>query len=464
MHTYSGQFLRPSFLFYDKILNMISIEEIAKLTDAQILSGSDKDLKTEIDTFSTDTRVIKKGDFYIPLKGERFDGEKFIETAVQNGAAGYFTTGDTVMENTPALKVKDTKEAYLKLANYRRKQVNPKVVMITGSSGKTTTKELVYSVCAQKFNTVKTALNHNNEIGFCQTVFSISDNTEVLIIEAGMRALGEIELISKYAEPDISIISNVGTAHIGRLGSKENIARAKCEITKYQKPDGVLIAHDNDLIRQFVEFEGEKIYYSVRDTKIIKKEIGYSEFEYKNEVYSLNIEGDYNIENSISAIETGKQLGIEHNLISKGLREYKPIEKRWETENIGGYNIINDSYNANPDSMKATLDTVLDLYDNIVIILGDMGELGDNAVKYHKQIGEFINKKNKTHPKILTVGELSKNITDMISVCFTKNFENNKEISRYILDNIEIGTTIFLKASRSMKFEEILTHLKGDDK
>ncbi|MCM1264701.1 MAG: UDP-N-acetylmuramoyl-tripeptide--D-alanyl-D-alanine ligase [Candidatus Gastranaerophilales bacterium] len=443
---------------------MIRIEEIAELTNAKILSGSDKNLKTDIKTFSTDTRAIKKGDFYIPLKGERFDGEQFIQTAVENGAVGYFTTGDIVIDEAIALKVKDTKEAYLKLANYRRHQINPKVVMITGSSGKTTTKELVYSVCSQKFNTVKTALNHNNEIGFCQTVFSITDNTEVMIIEAGMRGLGEIELISKYAEPDISIISNVGTAHIGRLGSQENIAKAKCEITKFQKPDGVLIAHNNDLIKQTVDFNGQKIYYSINDTNIIKKEIGYSEFEYKNEIYSLNIEGDYNIENSIAAIETGKQLGIEHSLIAKGLAEYKPIEKRWETEKIGGYNIINDSYNANPDSMKATIDTVLDLYNDVVIVLGDMGELGENAGKYHSEIGEFINTKNKPNTKILTVGELSKNIAENVSVCFTKSFENNTDISRYILDNIEIGTTIFLKASRSMKFEEILTHLKGENK
>lgn len=441
---------------------MIRIEEIAKLTDAEILSGTEKELKIDIQNFSTDTRAIKKGDFYIPLKGERFDGEQFINTAVENGAIGYFTTGDTIINGAIALKVKDTKTAYLQLANYRRKQVNPKVVMITGSSGKTTTKELVYSVCSQKFNTIKTALNHNNEIGFCQTVFSMTDNTEILIIEAGMRGLGEIELISKYAQPDISIISNVGTAHIGRLGSRENIAKAKCEITKYQNPKGTLIAHNNDLIKQMVNFNGEKIYYSIDDTNILKKEIGYSEFEYKGEKYCLNIEGNYNIENSISAIETGKQLGIEYSLISKGLSQYKPIEKRWETENIGGYKIINDSYNANPESMKATLDTVLDLYDNIVIVLGDMGELGENSSEYHKEIGVFINNKHKTNVKVLTVGELSQNITNEINICFTKNFKNNDEISRYILDNIEIGTTIFLKASRSMKFEEILMHLKGE--
>lgn len=443
---------------------MIRIEEIAKITNAEILSAPENPLDKNITNFSTDTRTIKKNDFYIPLKGERFDGEKFIDKAIENGAIGYFTTDNTIIDGVVALKVPDTKKAYLELANYRRNQINPQVIMITGSSGKTTTKELVYSVCSQKYKTVKTPLNHNNEIGFCQTVFSINEDTQVLIIEAGMRGLGEIELISKYAEPNISIISNVGTAHIGRLGSRENIAKAKCEITKFQKPNGILIAHNDELIKQTTDYTGEKIYYSLSDTKIINKKIGYSKYEYKNDIYELNIEGDYNVENSLAAIEVGKRLDIEYNLIAQGLRNYKPIEKRWEIEKIGGYNIINDSYNANPDSMIAATNTILDLYENIVIVLGDMGELGENENFYHKKVGKFIKNKNKPNAKILTVGNASKNISDEIKVCFTKHFQTNEDVARYILANIEIGTTIFLKASRSMKFEEILTYLKGENK
>ena len=443
---------------------MIRIEEIAKITNAEILSAPENLLDKNITNFSTDTRTIKKDDFYIPLKGERFDGEKFIDKAIENGAIGYFTTDNTIIDGVVALKVPDTKKAYLELANYRRNQINPQVIMITGSSGKTTTKELVYSVCSQKYKTVKTPLNHNNEIGFCQTVFSINEDTQILIIEAGMRGLGEIELISKYAEPNISIISNVGTAHIGRLGSRENIAKAKCEITKFQKPNGILIAHNDELIKQTTDYTGEKIYYSLSDTKIINKKIGYSKYEYKNDIYELNIEGDYNVENSLAAIEVGKRLDIEYNLIAQGLRNYKPIEKRWEIEKIGGYNIINDSYNANPDSMIAATNTILDLYENIVIVLGDMGELGENENFYHKKVGKFINNKNKPNAKILTVGNASKNISDEIKVCFTKHFQINEDVARYILANIEIGTTIFLKASRSMKFEEILTYLKGENK
>ena len=444
---------------------MLTIEEIASITGAKL--PVDNNGKIFVNHFSTDTRTIKSGDFYIPLKGEKFDGEKFIDNALKSGAIGYFYTEEiNKIPNTLGIKVDDTKTAYLKLANWYRRKINPKVIMITGSSGKTTTKELVYSVVCQKFNTIKTPLNHNNEIGLCQTIFSITDKTEVLIIEAGMRGLGEIELISKYAEPDISIISNVGTAHIGRLGSRENIAKAKCEITSHQNPNGILIAHDDEIIKNTVDYNGKKLYFSINDVTVTNREIGKSEFIYDKEAYILNIEGDYNIENSLSAINTGKYLGIEYDLIKKGLAEYKPIEKRWETEEIAGYKIINDSYNANPESMKATLNTVLDLYSEITIVLGDMGELGTNEVEYHKKVGEFINSKIKkgSDIKILTVGKLSKNISDKVKTCFTKNFNSNKDTACYILDNIEIGNTIFLKASRAMKLEEILTYLKGENK
>ena len=446
---------------------MITVREIARVVGANADSLPNDVLDTEVDVFSTDTRTIKKGDFYIPLKGENFDGEKFIDKAIENGAVGYFgvnINSSLAGNNVVGLKVNDTKEAYLKLANWYRKKINPKVIMITGSSGKTTTKELVYSVVSQKYRTIRTPLNHNNEIGLCQTIFSMDNDTEVLIIEAGMRGLGEIELISKYAEPDYSIISNVGTAHIGRLGSRENIAKAKCEITSYQNPNGVLVAHNDDLIKSTVQFDGEKIYYSINEVEIVKKEIGDSQFKYNNELYELNIEGDYNIENSLSAINTGHLLKIDYPLIKKGLADYKPIEKRWEIEKIAGYNVINDSYNANPDSMKAALNTVLDLYTDVTIVLGDMGELGVNEKVYHREVGEFINKKNKPLPKILTVGTLAKEISDEIKVCFTKNFGNNTDVSRYILDNIEVGTTIFLKASRSMRFEEIVENLKESNK
>lgn len=324
----------------------------------------------------------------MPLKGENFDGENFCNKAIEAGAAGCFYTKDKPCTN--AIKVENTLETYLKIANYVRKKYNPIVIGVTGSSGKTTTKEMIYSVMSEKFKTHKTFSNHNNEIGFCQTVLSMNEDCQVLIIEMGMRGLGEIELITKYAQPDYAVITNAGSAHIGRLGSLDNIAKAKCEITKYLKH--ALIAHNNERIKKFANFDGEKIFYSIEDVEILSKKEGYSKFLYKGKEYEIFVEGDYNVENSLSAINLGYKLGMAYDEIKSGLAKYKPIEKRWEVQKIKGYSIINDSYNANPESMKASVSTFLELYKNPVVVLGNMGELGENEIEFHKDVGRFLAK------------------------------------------------------------------------
>ncbi len=431
----------------------MKIKELIEATNAKVIKPIDENLDVNI---STDTRTIKNGDFYLPLKGASFDGEKFIQQALDKGAVGSFCT-----QEGGNLQVDNTLTAYLQLANYRRRKMNFEVVAITGSSGKTTTKELVASVLSEKFKTFKTPLNHNNEIGFCQTIFEAPDDTEVLVLEMGMRGLGEIELLSKYSEPDITIISNVGTAHIGRLGSRENIAKAKCEIVKFQRGN-IFIAHDDELIKKTVEFSGEKIFYSIKDVKILEKSAHYSKFEYKNEVFELNVGGDYNIENALSAINAGLKLGMSFDEIKSGLKKYAPIEKRWEAVNAGGYEIINDSYNANPESMRAFVDTIFELYDKYVLVLGDMGELGENEVQYHKELGEYINSYKKLAPStvVITIGSLSKNISDAIAKCQSIHFEELGSAVEFIKTNISTDYKLFLKASRSMKFEKIIDLIK----
>lgn len=428
----------------------MKIKDLITASGAKVLKEIDEELDVNI---STDTRTIKKGDFYLPLKGASFDGEKFIGQALEKGAVGAFSTGED-----GTLQVNDTLETYLKLANYRRNKLNFTVVAITGSSGKTTTKELVASTLSEKYKTFKTPLNHNNEIGFCQTIFEAPDDTEVLVLEMGMRGKGEIELLSKYAEPDITIISNVGTAHIGRLGSRENIAKAKCEIVKYQRGN-IFIAHDDELIKNNIQFNGKKIFYSIKDVKILEKTAHYSRFEYQGNVYELNAGGDYNIENALSAINTGIALNMSINEIRTGLKKYSPIEKRWEAVNAGGYEIINDSYNANPESMRAFVDTIVELYKNYVIILGDMGELGENEIEYHKELGRYINGKIPADSCVISIGRLSQNITGEVVNCTAVHFDTIEQGVNYIKNNIDKSRTLFLKASRSMQFERIITML-----
>ena len=446
-------------------------KEIVSATEAEVLKKSDEEREFGI---STDTRTINKGEIYLPLKGENFDGEKFISQAVEKGAAGYFTTSGEVLENAAAIyKVDDTLTAYLSLARFIRRKYNPKTVAITGSSGKTTTKEMVYSVLSRKFKTHKTLSNHNNEIGLCQTILGMEEDTECLIVEMGMRGLGEIELLSKYSEPDYAIITNAGSAHLGRLGSLDNIAKAKSEIVKYLNPSGSLIANDNPRLKNFTSgYGGEKIWFSINDVKILEQRQGYSKYSYKGKEYELNVEGSYNIENSLSAIETGYKLGMTYDEVKAGLLAYHPIEKRWESEEICGFNVINDSYNANPESMKASVSTFLELYKNPVVILGNMGELGGQEEELHREVGKYIAEKicalnlPAGTVKFLTVGHLAEKIGEALTqkgIC-VKNFENNKDAARCIVDNIDAGSTIFLKASRAMRFEEIIEYLRENSK
>lgn len=437
-----------------------TIEEIIKATGAQKLI-----CRSTAGSFavSTDTRTINYNDIYLPLSGANFDGHNFIKNAVEKGARGYLTSNKDIKfeDANIILYVPDTLTAYLKLARFYKRKIQPVTIAVTGSSGKTTTKEMMASVLGESYKVHKSILNHNNEIGMCQTLLSMPEDTEVLIQEMGMRGKGEIELLSKYCEPDIAVIVNTGTAHIGRLGSVENIAKAKCEISHSLHEEGLLIAHNTDLIKKSNTFKGQTIYTDLnsKDLKIKAMSKESSEFTYKKNDYVINVEGEYNIQNALFVIEAGLRLGMPPTGIASGLAKYHPIGQRWETKKIKGFDVINDSYNANPESVKAALKTFLGLYDGKkYVVLGDMGELGENEVLYHKEIGEFLNRYSDTN--IITVGNLAKNIAKNTTLD-AKSFEEIQGVAKYILENIPEGTTILFKASRAMKFEKIIEELKN---
>lgn len=434
-------------------------QEIVKVTNAQVLQCQNTSGTLSI---STDSRNINLDNVYLPLKGEKFDGHNFIKDAVEKGARGYFTSDKNLI--FPQAKfifyVEDTLTAYLKLALYYKEKINPITIAITGSSGKTTTKEMMASVMAENYKIHKSLLNHNNEIGLCQTLLSMPKDTEVLILEMGMRGLGEIELLSKYSKPDIAVIANTGTAHIGRLKNVKNIAKAKCEITHSLHKEGVLIAHDTELIKSVNTFEGDSLYVSL-DSPNLKNIVlnqNSSEFEYKNHKYKLNVEGKHNIQNALFVIHAGIRLGILPEKIAKGLEKYRPIEKRWEISEIGSFKIINDSYNSNPESLKAAVSTFLSTQPSPrVLVLGDMGELGTKEKFYHQEIGNFLSQFNDF--ELITVGNLAKYfVTENISK--SKSFKDNTEVAKYIKANVQKGSVILFKASRFMKFEEIIKELE----
>ena len=273
----------------------------------------------------------------------------------------------------------------------------------------------------------------------------------------GMRGFGEIELLSKYSQPDIGVIVNAGSAHIGRLGSLLNIAKAKFEIAKYIKNNGILISHDNELIKKINDNEHKTIYFKLKDVKIKEMSDNFSVFEYKGNEYKLNVSGEHNIENSLAVIEAALHSGLSVQTIKKGLLEFSPIEKRWEVQNINGLNIINDCYNSNPDSVKAALKTILGINpQNKTVVLGDMGELGQEEIKYHKETGDFLEQFNCDY--LLTLGKLAKYIQPKNIKTF--HFDDKKELVEFVKKNLKQGENILLKASRFMKFEEIIEELK----
>ena len=440
-----------------------SLKEIISNLECEILYKKESTDENILFDISTDTRKLKKGDVYLPLRGENFDGHNFIDKAVLIGARGYFTQNKFKINKEAefVIYVKNALNAYLKLANYIRNKINPKVIAITGSCGKTTTKEMLYSVFQTQYKTHKTALNHNNEIGLCETMFNMPLDTEICIVEMGMRNLGEIELLSKYSNPDIGIISNIGSAHVERLGTLKNIAIAKCEIVSNLKKDGLFIGVDCPQVKENLKYDGKKIFTSLNDAKNIEVKIESTKFNYKGVDYEINQSGEYNVSNALLVIEAALSYNVSKENIIRGLKNYKPIEKRWEKTVIRGLTFINDSYNANPESMNAVLKTFLSIYPKpIILVLGDMGELGKDEIMYHKQVGEFLS--NYSDVELLTVGALAKHIarnTTLKSV----EFENSEQCANYIIKNAPKNATILLKASRFMKFEQIIEMVEKHD-
>ena len=441
------------------------VKTILQITGGRLLRG--KDISGDY-FISTDTRTITPEEIFMPLSGENFDGHDFINAALSRGIKGYLIDKkhqECVFEGADfVIEVEDTLTAYLQIANHARNQIDPVVVAVTGSSGKTTTKEMIYSVLSQQYRTHKSKLNHNNEIGLCQTMLSMPENTEFLVVEMGMRGLGEIELLSKYANPDIAVITNIGTAHIGRLKSRENIAKAKCEITKHLKPEGILIAYDDEIVRKNLNWKGKTTFYSIKNTTINKINPDFSEFMFNDKIYKLNVSGEYNIINALAAINVGLSAQMHFTNIADGLSAYSPIDNRWQVlECQNGAKVINDSYNANPDSVKAAVKAVVDSYRNnkITLVLGDMAELGNYEEILHQEVGNYL--KDLPIYELVTVGEKAKIIAKCLESTNLKikSFTRNDEVVKYLMDTITSESVVLLKASRCMSFEKIIENLNN---
>ena len=469
----------------------MKVKDIVKITNGKILCG---DEKIPCNHFVRDSREVKEGDVYVALKGERFDGNDFCQSAIDNGAKVCIVSkdvrekeNDTKLVNTEAdkinnsikenkvtiIKVEDTLKALQEIATYKRMQYNIPVVAVTGSVGKTSTKDLIASVVSQKYNTLKTKGNYNNEIGLPLTILGLT-NEEAMVVEMGMNHLGEIRKLTNIAKPTVAVITNIGTAHIGNLGSRENILKAKLEILEGLQGNTVVINNDNDLLHKWVNENKEKyniITYGIKNkSKYMATDIksfeDKSEFKVvcekdesiNNKMVTVPVGGEHFILNSLCAIAVGEYLNVPTEKIINGIANLELTKKRMEVlTSKSGATVINDTYNANYDSMKAAITYLKEIKDKRKIaVLGDMLELGDYSKELHEKVGEEV---DESIDILITIGKEAKYIAEKAKAKQIIECKDNEEAVRKLK---ELGTkddAILLKASNGMKFFEIATAL-----
>lgn len=462
-----------------------SITEIAQWAQAEIrLDPSLHDPNQTMATgVSIDTRTMTADEIFMPIIGEKMDGHRFLATAFEKRAAAAFIDRDhlNLVENFKDkifLLVDDTLEAFQTLAANYRKSLDVLVVGVTGSNGKTTTKDILASVLTRKFRTVKTIGNLNNEIGVPRTLLDLDETTEVAIIEMGMSDFGEIDTLVKMARPHIAIITNVGQSHLNQLGSQENIAKAKMEIVNGMGPDDLLIynrdssflAHEVDRRKASAEGLLPRTLSFGQDSQadsslsLTRSNEGGSSFTLGGEPFSVNLLGSYQMYNAAAAILCAKELDLDEATIQAGLQVTDQTKMRSELIHAQGFDILVDCYNSSPQSLREALHTteVLAGYRKKIAILGDMLELGPMEKKIHFDIGQEIDP--EVFSDVLFFGPLAKYMMEGASLRFRDNhlfwFSKKSDLVDRAKTLIEPASLVLVKASRALRLEEIVESIK----
>lgn len=457
----------------------IYVKDLVEKCNGELIVGLDGFL---LDNFSKDTRTINENDIYVGIYGENFDGNILYKEAFSKGAKGCILNNNIELDleylnslsDIFVVVVNDTIECLQELAKYKRSLYNIPVIGITGSVGKTSTKDIIASVLSKKYKVLKTEGNYNNHIGVPLTILSLKDEN-CLVIEMGMNNLGEISLLSKIAKPTVSVITNIGTAHIGNLGSRENILKAKLEILDGMDNKILVINNDNDMLHNYyLENKNNNIttfgYQNKSDymaTKIISNDLS-SEYDVlinnKKYRFQINVPGNHFVSNSLCAISIGMIFDINIEDIKNGIENFILTKRRMQIEKINNITIINDCYNANLDSMSSAINYLGSLKNTRKIaILGDMLELGIFEEELHRKVGKVVFDNNIDI--LITVGRASRYINEeVIKLGFDKNniysFSNNLEVINKIKEIIKENDTLLIKSSYGMNFIEIYNSIK----
>lgn len=400
----------------------------------------------------TDTRNIRKGTIFFALKGVNFNGNKFAADALSKGASYAIVDEEEYRVNDRTLLVDNVLETLQDLANYHRRQLQVPIIALTGSNGKTTTKELINAVLSQKYKTVATRGNLNNHIGVPLTLLSINPDTEIGVIEMGANHHKEIALLSSIAEPDYGYITNFGKAHLEGFGSVEGVIEAKSELYDFLKEyDRTIFVNPLDVIQMEKTERSNRILFS---SSIQFKEVNpFVELAYGNLVIQSNLIGKYNYNNIAAAITIGEKFNVESTKIKEAIELYAPDNNRSQILEKGSNKIILDAYNANPTSVQAALENFKVLNaDHKVVILGDMFELGDNSKQEHQDIASLVDKFD-FNESVLVGENFYKTNTS------SRQYLNFEELKEFIQGKTYYNSTILIKGSRGMALERILEFL-----
>lgn len=430
--------------------------------------GSESKLSGSFNTVCTDTRKITDGCLFIAIKGENFDGHDFAVKAVESGVAAVIAEKDCGLDERQIL-VESTRQALLDLAGYYRSLFNIPVIGVTGSVGKTTTKEMIHAVMSSKYNTLKNEGNLNNEIGVPLTLFRLDSTHEAAVIEMGMSNFGEISRITRAVRPDVAVISNIGVSHIENLGSREGILSAKLEILEGMKADApVILNADDDMLVTVRPGSHPVIYYGIENEKSMfraseitskEAEIGLTVgFGGGSASVCLPYPGRHNVYNSLASVAAGSLFGIEAEDALEALKNYVPAGMRQRINKMHGITFIEDCYNASPDSQAAALAVLGGMNaKRKIAVIGDMLELGSVSRDAHYGVGAKA-AENKVDA-VFTYGERSletaKGATDGGVAC-VRSFDDKQKLSAFLGEYLEEGDAVLFKASRGMKLEDVI--------
>ena len=459
----------------------ISLSELLKVTAGKLWDDV-KANQTIARGVSIDSRTIKRENLFVAIPGERFDGHQFVSEAAKRGASLVILSQEKTnqvnkekLEGTPAVLVKDARKALRDIALWHRNKFGVPTVAVTGTNGKTTTKDMIAQVLSSEFKVLKSIRSYNNLVGVPLTLFELNSDTEILVLELGMSNPGEIGVLTRTAKPNLGVITNIGPAHLESMESLDKIAQAKLELLENMSlPHTAILNADDEFLAQRIKEAKEKtVSFAIKNEADFKasdlaaSEEGYIGFKVNGRLnINLRLLGEHNVYNALAAFAVGTLMGVEEAKIKRSLESYEPSELRMELVRFGNIKAINDSYNANPVSMANALKTLKQAKSEgrKIAVLGDMLELGEKTLDYHLELGRSVAESKVD--LLLTVGKYSPAIGDGAQQ-YGMNpekifaFANNQMVSAYLLENLKAGDLVLIKGSRKMKLEEVVLSLKG---